>query len=82
MSELRSAWEAWLDAPSGDAASSEKLAGAVARRVMGGDHQIVTIKPGRLGYRARCRCRWRSAYYLTPAQARSVGAEHVRDDGR
>jgi hypothetical protein len=48
----------------------------------GGDHVIVTIKPGRLGYRARCRCRWVSAYYGSPTLARSVGAQHVRANGR
>ena len=87
-SELASAWEAWLDASSLDAAATDRLASALAAEWV--DHRIVGIKAGggslrtdggrprRAGYRARCSCRWRSAYYPSPDAARLVGAEHVR----
>jgi hypothetical protein len=95
--DITDALNAWLDAPSGDEASNVALARALADALTPpAAHWILAIKPGGfagenaggapLGYRARCRCRWVSAYYRSPDQARLVGSDHVneaqRDAGR
>lgn len=90
MSELEAALEAWLDAGSGDEATNERLADAVSSAIVEPEHWIMAIKPGgyllkrvgaplRTGYRVRCRCRWRSAWYPTPTAARNAGRDHVRE---
>ena len=85
--DITEALDAWLDAPSGDSATNAQLADAIAEALE--PHRILAIKPGgdlgnkaggvRLGYRVRCRCRWVSAYYRSPDQARLAGSDHVNE---